>query len=160
MTGNELFSDAFSGTLLVSIDPGVDYYAWAEWRDGRLIGAGLATFADAPTTAQTAIIEKPQVYAETKSKGVRSSDIVNLSIAVGRLVERFHSVELVLPGTWKGQLPKKIHHERILAQLTSGERGLLEGMKQKELVHVLDAVGLGLYYLNRVGKRTQGETGT
>ena len=145
---------ATGSELIASIDPGVDYYAWAEWRDGRLIGAGLAQMGgSSPTMAQTAIIEKPQVYAETKSKGVRSSDIVNLSIAVGRLVERFQSVELVLPGQWKGQLPKKIHHERILAQLTSGERGLLDGMKQKELVHVLDAVGLGLYYLNRSGKR-------
>ena len=145
-------------TRILSIDPGAEYYAYAEWYDGRLKGAGLLGI-DTPFALigfPVVVIEKPRVYDRSArdKAAAKGGSVVDLAIAVGRLVERApYAVELVLPETWKGQTPKRVHHPRILASLTSGERSLLEGMRKKDLGHVLDAIGIGLYHLNKTGAR-------
>jgi len=53
----------------------------------------------------------------------------------------------IKPVKWKGNLPKKIHHERILRLLTRPE------IKMVPVDHnVRDAVALGLYALGRTGR--------
>jgi hypothetical protein len=57
------------------------------------------------------------------------------------------------PREWKGQIKKERHHPMILKRLDSGEsRAILE--KRKTYVHnVIDAIGIGLYDLDRRGLR-------
>lgn len=52
--------------------------------------------------------------------------------------------EEVAPGTWKGQVDKDIHNQRVLAKLTAAERALVSKNHNE-----IDAVGLLLYALER-----------
>lgn len=65
----------------------------------------------------------------------------------------------VTPSRWKGAVPKRVHHGRIIARLSTFERPLLAVgacADCKRMAHganhepnCLDAVGLGLWYLGR-----------
>lgn len=133
---------------MISIDPGVEYYACAVW-DSRLRAVGLSPItAPLPVVDHELVIEKPQVYRHAKA---RNSDIVDLAVAAGRIAAQGEdAVYWYLPRVWKGQVPKKVHHERICAALTETERTVLDGWTKRDLKHILDAVGLGLYHLGRL----------
>jgi hypothetical protein len=103
----------------------------------------------APLEGERVIIERPTIYPKMR---VPPNDILTLAIRVGRYQEWYESqgarVTLVEPRTWKGQVPKPIHHKRILAKLFTNElRALGEYRTQ---IDVLDAVGLGLWALKRL----------
>lgn len=138
---------------LLAIDPGNDL-GWALFDGGTLERAGLRN--PPVDAAHQAIIERPQVYRSSKSKG-DPNDLITLAIGVGQMKERLEScgatVELVLPATWKGQIPKDIHHRRILGLLAPTEKtrldACLSGVAAGIRHNVLDAVGLGLWFLRR-----------
>jgi len=54
------------------------------------------------------------------------------------------------PGDWKGQVPKPVHHRRVLAALQPAERAIAEGLPRSTAEHALDAIGLGLVTLLRM----------
>ena len=56
----------------------------------------------------------------------------------------YKRLEEVAPGTWKGQVPKAIHNQRVLAKLTPTELRLVSGDHNE-----IDAVGLLLYAIAR-----------
>jgi hypothetical protein len=137
---------------LLSIDPG-ETTGWAFFVDGCLSSAGCGDKADLPNMRlQHAVIELPD-YFPGKTH-VRS--IITLSVRVGWLQrlceERGARVELAWPQTWKGSVPKKIHHKRLLAVLESDEIELLpKRPRAKNYDHnLLDAVGIGLWKLGRI----------
>ena len=82
------------------------------------------------------VIEKMQVYQGSKQEG-DPNDLINLSILTGILFERIPYADhlLPLPVTWKGGVPKEIHHRRIREEVP----GL--GRQSKD---AMDAVGLVL----------------
>lgn len=131
-----------------SFDPGVKYFAWAHWTQGALTACGL--YRDSPyywrPTIGVAVIECPvrKFDADTREK-----DIFDLARAAGEIGSRYRERIYVSPSKWKGQVPKGIHQEHhILPKLTPGEHTLLP-KKKTELKHVLDAIGIGLWYLGR-----------
>lgn len=140
---------------VLAIDPGNDL-GWALFEDGQLIFAGLNNPSTALLDGARAIIERPQVYRSSQSKG-DPNDLITLAIGVGQMKERLESrgvqVDLVLPTTWKGQTPKEIHHKRVLARLSPTEKTRLDGclscVARGVRHNVLDAVGLGLWFLRR-----------
>lgn len=83
------------------------------------------------------VIEKMQVYQGSKQEG-DPNDLINLSILTGMLFEKLRHFDclLPLPVTWKGGVPKEIHHRRIREEVP----GL--GRQSKD---AMDAVGLVLY---------------
>lgn len=94
------------------------------------------------------VCEVPEVYHHTP----RPQDLIAVAIVAGALCTiPAEKVRTFLPKTWKGQVPKKIHHDRILSQLLDHELQILEAAKKDigvTLFHnALDAVGLGLWYL-------------
>jgi hypothetical protein len=135
--------------VILAIDPGI-LTGWAVFDSrGALQVCGLGE--DFPTLSnRVAIIERPQVYRAAKSKG-DPNDLITLAIRVGRYYERLEKagvrVELVLPTTWKGQVPKKIHHERIASSMPAAEVEIVRGVEKKigklKCENVWDAVGLG-----------------
>jgi hypothetical protein len=144
--------------MLLAYDPGRDC-GWAVFDEqGVYVRGGVRGVPDA-TGVRQAIIERPQVYRASRSKG-DPNDLITLAIGVGRMQERLESkgvtVELVLPATWKGQIPKEVHHRRILEVLTATERtrlsASLSGIAPSIRHNLLDAVGLGLWFLRR-GRR-------
>lgn len=56
---------------------------------------------------------------------------------------------------WKGQVPKKIHNDRVVGSLTPAEKAILDGCGcSKWLLHnVIDSIGIGLYHLEVTGVR-------
>jgi len=150
--------------MILTIDPGVST-GWAEftYADGGkgtlfACGAGDPRRREVQAYPQTIIIERPQVYRTAQSRGVDPNDLITLAIQVGQYKEFFEAlgrnVHLVLPRDWKGQVPKKVHHPRILSKLTPGELKIVNHQLQylfseKAKGDMMDAVGLGLFWLGR-----------
>lgn len=149
--------------ILLAIDPGVDT-GWALFNHSALLtrcglGGPPYSFED----VNHVIIEKPQVYRRALSKG-DPNDLITLAIQVGRYVERFDkpylgtTVELVVPAEWKGQVPKAVHHARILDELTlvekTGIANALASVATGKRHNTYDAIGLGLWALKSKGLRS------
>ncbi len=141
--------------ILLAIDPGIST-GWALFSQGILhrVGTGQLWDCGYPNMC---IMEKPQIYPHAKG---RPNDLITLAIQVGeykQLVEsRGARVELVLPHTWKGNVPKEIHHARILGKLSEAEKALVPRVKTSQKNphgydnNILDAVALGMYRLGRL----------
>jgi hypothetical protein len=92
--------------------------------------------------------EYPQIYRVSKGDPNALIPLAAVSAACGAVLPIQKCVGF-LPRQWKGQLKKEKHHPMILAALSEAERAtILE--TRKTLVHnVIDAVGIGLFYLER-----------
>lgn len=76
-------------------------------------------------------------------------DLIKLAFRAGVIARSFDVQVLTYePGTWKGSVPKDKHQPRILARLTAIELSLTRGHPHD----TIDAVGLGLFYLGRIGR--------
>jgi len=174
--------------MLVSIDPGLHATGVAIWgwpaAGPVLLHAFLVKHGDEPEgqnwvgmasaiwaevelwiggtrPVSTVVIEKPQVYVASRSKG-DPNDLITIAAVVGAVVMRawwghpLHRPALVVykPAEWKGQVPKPkpgetyIIEERVRAKLSEEERARVALPTAKSLHHnVFDAVGLGLHHL-------------
>jgi hypothetical protein len=145
--------------FILAIDPGNDL-GWASFHTQEGFMAGGVRNPPKVSTASgydRAVIERPQVYRASQSKG-DPNDLITLAIGVGQMKERLEAaglaVELVLPTTWKGQTPKEIHSKRILAALSEEEvfrlNACLNSLAPSIRHNLVDAVGLGLWLLKRL----------
>jgi hypothetical protein len=158
--------------VLVSIDPGLRHCGVAVFEYGKLIHATLVDNpidgeSDAPVWAgmtkavhdhlannyyrpNVLVLEKPQVYVGGRGKG-NPNDLISLACIVGGLASVIYAPEkkAYLPRIWKGQVPKEIHNTRVLAKLTDAERVVMPDLPASKLHNVIDAVGLGLYEVER-----------
>lgn len=142
---------------VIAIDPGKDA-GIAFFKDGFLYSTdlhnGLGDYRVAEVSFQLGhvVCEIPQVYRGSR---VSTQSLTTLAFRAGYLVGlmRPSKQHLVKPAQWKGQIPKDIHHEQILRQLETPELLVLDQCLQnipKSKHHnVYDAVGLGLWYLQR-----------
>jgi hypothetical protein len=122
------------------------------------------------------IVEKPQVYPGTPAG--KANDLITLAWGAGGYYAlagknpTMHERIMVRPHTWKGDVPKHVHQRRIWKTLNSQEhiladscvRGMEDYIRKCEEVSarkrkslpttghsdVMDAIGLGLYALNRL----------
>lgn len=136
--------------MLIAIDPGVRYFAAACLEQGTLKGCFMGKpWGANPLLVQASelVIEKPQVYAHARA---RNSDLVDLAIAAGQIARDHPRVNWYLPREWKGQTPKAVHRERIRACLSQDELRLMACWSKGKLLHLWDAVGLGLKYVGRL----------
>jgi hypothetical protein len=145
---------------LIAIDPG-EVSGVAFFSNGLLASAALTDVALGLLTAAMfwkadVVIELPQIYRASRSKG-DPNGLITLAVMVGRYVERAKAqgaaeVTLVKPAEWKGQTPKKVHNQRVLAKLSAEELRVLStsGIKAKLEHNVIDAIGLGLWRLGRM----------
>lgn len=99
--------------------------------------------------SRKAVLERPQIYRASKSKG-DPNDLITLAICLGRYVERLESAgvpcEVFLPTTWKGQIDKDRHHLQVDAALAEIERAVVrkfgESTSKSRNDNVWDAVAL------------------
>lgn len=153
---------------LISIDPGVKALGWATWgcggleraglsrtieRDlGRAIAGHLANLEDIGPCPESAV--EHMTYRPTDST---PQDLINVE-AVGCAVgcSKAHRMCLYTPSTWKGSIPKYIHHARIVDVLSDNETRTLDwalrGCPKGHRKEILDAVGIGLYHLRRTNR--------
>jgi hypothetical protein len=155
-------------THLVSLDPGLRGCGLAYWNeDGALLaalyvrnprktGTGPEAWmgyeaAISMRPGQTHFIsEVPQVYRAGASKG-DPDDLIQLAGVVGVFSALFSATTYtgVKPREWKGQVPKDVHHARLVKTLTPEELAMVEASAPPSLRHnVLDAVGIGRYWFD------------
>ncbi len=101
------------------------------------------------------LIEEPQVYQGAKAKG-DPDDLIQLAGVCGSIEGRFSNVSNVQsmkPAEWKKQVDGDVMTSRILARLLPEELARIEkSPRAKNVDHnAVDACGLGLRFLNRLG---------
>ncbi len=155
---------------LLSIDPG-KCMGWGFYVDGELQEAGVIemNYDDFESfyrdllglflrlNPNEVIIERPQIYRDKKQKGKDPNDLLLLAVQEGIIRAVIFelngliiiSVEIVLPRTWKGQVPKEIHNKRILKKLTLTETTRLPKLSKTKAHNMIDAIGIGLWKLGR-----------
>lgn len=158
----------------LSIDPGVKYFGWALWRGSALEECGLTYVGDDRRTASqwVRIYNVPVVIEGQKLfKGRANGKAVLGLVRMTEALENAAPVsERIDPDRWKGQVPKKVMHHRILGCLTAPERaiydravqffcGLDKTGKHRNRPLTLDsqydlshAAGVGLHRLGRLPK--------
>ncbi len=96
------------------------------------------------------VLEVPQVYRQGLQKG-DPADLIELAGVDGALAALITAGKTTgyLPQRWKGQVPKEIHHKRILAKLSETEKAAIEPTPASLLHNVYDAIGIGLFHLGR-----------
>ena len=141
----------------VAIDPAARGFAWALLRDGgALAGAGLgARPEDIPIPAGKVewVMERPQNYARF---GVAHKDLDRLRATLAALAAfakgRGDAIHYVTPFAWKGNVPKRIHHNRLASKLRAGDVFLASPADPGYDHNVSDAVTLGFTHVGRIGR--------
>lgn len=152
----------------VAIDAGVKALGWARGDASRITAAGCSRTRESLTVDEAADLHSraigwgsaTRVVLETMHWDGRRmttvNDLLNVQ-AVGCIVAARVGCVVVTraPHDWKAQIPKEIHHPRILDALDAGERRVVDeavaraGTNAKE---VLDAVGIWLHDAGRINK--------
>jgi hypothetical protein len=152
--------------LWISVDPGLHDCGVAAWHRNKLLRAELVRAKAWPDMAsqvdawcidhfrkpQLLIIELPQVYTRTRSKG-DPNDLILLAAQVGAFINNFHDryygSRYFKPAEWKGQTPKSVTEHRARKRLSPDELSCVH-LPSKSLQHnVWDAVGLGHYFIEK-----------
>jgi len=145
----------------VAIDPAARGFAWALLNDGgALFGAGLGIRPeDIPIPAALApgacvwAMERPQNYARF---GVAHKDLDRLRATLAALEAfargRGDLVQYTTPFAWKGNVPKRIHHNRLAACMRPGDMFLAPPSDPRYDHNVSDAVTLGFTHVGRLGR--------
>ena len=149
-------------TTLVAIDPGAKHLGWARFDGGVLVSCGLSKARTPGAHADNvrhAISWWPVDIVIVEQMSPRDlpneADLLRVTetgcYVAGELQPR--TFRLVPARTWKGSVPKDIHHRRVRAKLSTVEiarleRGL-EGVAPRLQHNVLDAVGIGLFGVGR-----------
>lgn len=96
------------------------------------------------------IVEWPQIYTPGKSKAP-GKDIVLLGAAAASVAVRIFAKERrsVRPDEWKGQAPKAVIQGRVVARLSDAERKTIAELPDSRLHNTIDAIGLGMWHLDR-----------
>jgi len=147
---------------VIAIDPGL-WSGWALFHRGKLHVAGVLSedeITRAPPMPEwspaIALIEVPVIYPIGKSKG-DPNDLIKLAITVGDLrgFYRRHGLRVgfVKPRRWKGTVPKEIHGERVVGKLEADERAILPTLPKTKRHNMIDAIGLGLWWLEKEERR-------
>ena len=98
------------------------------------------------------VLEWPQVYDDAHSKGDKNDLLplagIDAALVMAFMTNPLFEVTYYIPKAWKGTAPKAVMGQRILSRLTPTELALIPS---GHLAHnVIDAVGIGLYYLGKL----------
>lgn len=163
--------------MIITIDPGLDYFAAARWdANGWLLTANFyeATKVysepakQALTTAYTfdgifeealrgdceaVVIECPVIYPKSKVPPMDIMHLYGAVVAIAQVCSHyFVRVEFVEPRAWKGNVPKDIFGKRIESKLHPKESKLvlLDRFPKTKRHDVVDAIGIGLWFNGRL----------
>jgi len=143
----------------LAIDPG-EHPGWAIMdeigpnRALRLVACGINK---APRRAfKVCFYEKPRILPKGQKGAGRPEDIITLAVTCGKLVGPFEELgarlEWVEPTSWKGNIPKPVHHAAIRHELGKTHPtevlvidNCLRGVAARWCEDAMDAVGLAMY---------------
>lgn len=147
--------------MLLSIDPGI-HAGWAifdpKTKGLEQCGLGLESLLHYGVDGLTkGVIEIPRIYPKSP---VPPQDIATLAKTAGYLKGRLHPISFteVFPRDWKGSVPKPVHNRRVLHALSTTDQYVfsvcVEGIADGLVNNVIDAVGLGVWFLTKSGLTT------
>jgi hypothetical protein len=104
------------------------------------------------------VIELPQVYERRETD---PNDLIDLAGVAGAIAHALHerTFEVAwspVPRSWKGQIPKTVSEQRVLDFLTAAERARIPKLAKSALHNVMDALHLGIVYMQRHERLTLG----
>lgn len=152
--------------IVYSFDPGVKVLAHARFEDRVLVHCAISradsievmltkTHPFGSESPDVCVVEKPQVYPQRHWRG-DPNDLISIALVAGAVARAYGQKSLVLvkPHDWKGTRDKDADNDYTLKNLTEIERECIDRLElPKTLRHnVIDAVGLGLWYLDRRSK--------
>jgi len=157
--------------MTIGIDPGARASGWAQICDdtGRIIDAGLIRHDDRdlskaitiairamPARDHVVVVEE-MIYRGAHSRASVPADLLRVQ-AIGAAIGASlllcpGTLRMVPARTWKGNIPKSIHHRRLLDGMClddrySTERALARTPKAHHK-EVLDAIGIALWWVGR-----------
>jgi hypothetical protein len=139
----------------IYIDPGsLGNAGQAIFSCGSLVSANLLDKLEPiqwwPGEDEILVLEHPRIYPQGRTK--RPNDVVTLAYASGRLTANvpLNKIRKVFPRDWKGTIDADLVTARILERLTSNERALIPNLSAELIHNVIDAIGLGLWDLQRM----------
>lgn len=142
---------------LTAVDPG-ENAGLAFFAGGELVWCALANddfeIRGAWSVPDHMVIEIPLYSDQTEGKDPQA--LIKLAIRAGQWLERIKPrvtrARRVYPGQWKGSVPKKIHNARVIGRLAPSEFARIPKLPESKLHNVIDAIGLGLFALGRMGR--------
>jgi hypothetical protein len=151
---------------LYSFDPGVKVLAYACFENSVLVNCHLSRAASLEemltkthpfghTSPDVCVVEKPQVYPQRHWRG-DPNDLIQIALVAGSVASTYGQKKLVLvkPHDWKGTRDKDADNDYTMKNLTATEKQVVARLElPKTLLHnAIDAVGLGLWHLDRRSK--------
>ena len=138
--------------MYITVDPGA-HPGWCIVNDSLAI---VACGINKPPRAEfkVVLVERPTIYPKgVSNKRVDPANIITLAITLGKLVNPLEELGAVIkevePRTWKGQIPKPVHHRTIRRDLPKSELLVvdtcLKGIADSWCEDAMDAVGLAMY---------------
>lgn len=121
---------------LLAIDPGAKLCACAGFDDSRLVWSFDASpFVYSGVRAPSVVWEIPQA----DGRSTPADDLIALTHAGATLAAWSWygppgEITAVQPRTWKGSVPKPVHHSRMWAALDAAERVDLGGLRTKAAI--------------------------
>lgn len=90
------------------------------------------------------VCEWPQKYPDAPKYHANLDELYAVGDALGVTWAKKYA-----PRTWKGNVPKDVHHRRLRSRLTSTESTRMPAMSEHD---AWDATGIGLYATGRTGR--------
>ena len=128
-----------------AVDPGVQYFGWVSFDEGRLNNCGLNDREDSMSILGDipfGIVELPRAARDDKST---RADIQKLCVAAGEYGRCFRE-RMYIPAS---SCPKTIRHKQALARLSEQELALLPKSAAKRK-HILCALWIALKHAGRL----------
>lgn len=151
--------------MLVTVDLGLRVSGIALWADGEMTAAyevrvstgrprdmARALWRHGARFAPRGALWVAERMKDYRGKGARKKALRRLRQVSTGLADLMkgtgHCLKLYTAAEWKGSTPKPICHARIWPELTAAERVMVVPASKE----TLDAVGIGLFELARLGR--------
>lgn len=161
-------------STLLAIDPSLRGTGWALFKDTNLTHCGVLGGPSQSTRIQCVrdmwadlwgdlavlisrpdevVLEFPRIYPKGRgaSDNVDPNDLLWVAAVAGALCTLGPSVTYY-PSDWKGQSKKEKTLRIVLQACNPAERAVIESVQGAKRHNAVDAVGIGMYHLKRIGK--------
>lgn len=125
--------------MILAVDPAANpnNIGWAVLGGSLRLGEGA--LVDLPRIAREVIVEVPRIHKQTRGKD--PNDLLDVALCAGSIIGAAAAwgarVYYAYPYEWKGNVPKTIHHRRMVGLMTEEERrgvdSLLDGYTHRVL---------------------------
>lgn len=162
-------------STLLAVDPSLRCTGWAFFWDERLKACGYIespshvsrieavryvfntfdTFDYFDFVDET-VLEFPRIYPkgaqERRTDHVDPNDLLWVAAVAGAFAAQANTVKSYYPSDWKGQSKKEKTLRLVLQACTPAERAVIERVTGHKRHNAVDAVGIGMYHLKRIGR--------